>query len=72
MKKDCKGLIDACPVLNTDGKMYLFHGFTGIPAGMKSETGIFKMTPDRTNLLIEIRLVYKIIFCNQVLDRSTF
>lgn len=53
-----KGLIDACPLWDEDGKAYMVHGFAGSRAGMKSVLGIFEMTPDGTTSLTESRLVF--------------
>jgi beta-xylosidase len=53
-----KGLIDACPLWDGDGKAYIVHGFAGSRAGMKSVLGIFEMTPDGTKALTESRLVF--------------
>jgi beta-xylosidase len=53
-----KGLIDACPLWDEDGKAFVVHGFAGSRAGMKSVLGIFEMTPDGTKSLTESRLIF--------------
>lgn len=53
-----KGLIDACPLWDEDGKAYIVHGFAGSRAGMKSVLGIFEMSPDGTKAITESRLVF--------------
>jgi len=58
MVKAGKGLIDACPLWDEDGKAYIVHGFAGSRAGMKSVLGIFEMTADGTKALTESRLVF--------------
>jgi beta-xylosidase len=56
--KEGKGLIDACPFWDEDGKAYVIHGFAGSRAGMKSVLGLFEMTPDGTKALTESRLIF--------------
>lgn len=56
--KEGKGLIDACPLWDEDGRAYVVHGYAGSRAGMKSVLGIFEMTPDGTKALTESRLVF--------------
>lgn len=53
-----KGLIDAAPLWDEDGRAYVVHGFAGSRAGMKSVLAIFEMTPDGTRALTESRLVF--------------
>ncbi|MEI8086980.1 MAG: glycoside hydrolase 43 family protein [Paludibacter sp.] len=53
-----KGLIDACPLWDEDGKAYIVHGFAGSRAGMKSVLGIFEMIPDGTKAITDSRLVF--------------
>lgn len=53
-----KGLIDACPFWDEDGRAYVAHGYAGSRAGMKSILGMFEMTPDGTKALTESRLVF--------------
>ena len=56
--KEGKGLIDACPLWDEDGKAYIVHGFAGSRAGMKSVLGVFEMSPDGLKALTESRLVF--------------
>jgi len=58
MVKEGKGLIDACPLWDEDGRAYVVHGFAGSRAGMKSVLGIFEMTPDGKTAITESRLVF--------------
>lgn len=58
MVKAGKGLIDACPFWDEDGRAYVAHGYAGSRAGMKSILGMFEMTPDGTKALTESRLVF--------------
>lgn len=56
--KEGKGLIDACPLWDEDGRAYVVHGFAGSRAGMKSVLAIFEMTPDGKQAISESRLVF--------------
>jgi len=53
-----KGLIDACPLWDDDGRAYVVHAFAGSRAGMKSVLAVFEMTPDGTKAITEDRLVF--------------
>jgi len=53
-----KGLIDACPLWDTDGKAYVLHAFAGSRAGMKSVLAVFEMSPDGTKAITESRLIF--------------
>lgn len=56
--KEGKGLIDACPLWDEDGKAYIVHGYAGSRAGMKSVLGIFEMSADGTQAMSPDRLVF--------------
>lgn len=56
--KEGKGLIDACPFWDEDGRAYVAHGYAGSRAGMKSILGVFEMTPDGKTAITESRLVF--------------
>lgn len=56
--KEGKGLIDACPLWDEDGRAYIAHGYAGSRAGMKSVLGVFEMTPDGKKAITESRLVF--------------
>ena len=56
--KEGKGLIDACPLWDEDGRAYMTHAYAGSRAGMKSVLAVFEMTPDGTKALSESRLVF--------------
>ena len=53
-----KGLIDPCPLWDTDGKVYLAHGWAGSRAGIKSILTIKEMNAEGTQTLNEGVLVY--------------
>ncbi|GAB3198215.1 beta-xylosidase [Pontibacter aydingkolensis] len=53
-----KGLIDACPLWDENGKAYLVHAFAGSRAGIKSVLAVHEMSPDGTKLLDEGTLVF--------------
>jgi beta-xylosidase len=53
-----KGLIDPCPLWDTDGQVYLVHAYAGSRAGIKSVLVIKKMNADGTKVLDEGKLVY--------------
>jgi beta-xylosidase len=46
-----KGLIDACPLFDDNGKAYLVHAYAGSRAGVKSLLSINKMNPEGTKVL---------------------
>ena len=56
--KEGKGLIDACPLWDEDGKAYLVHGWAGSRAGIKSILTLNKMSPDGTSVLDEGVMVF--------------
>jgi beta-xylosidase len=56
--KEGKGLIDACPFWDEDGRAYVAHGYAGSRAGMKSVLGVFEITTDGTKAITESRLVF--------------
>jgi beta-xylosidase len=53
-----KGLIDCCPLWDTDGKAYLSHALAGSRAGMKSVVLMSEMTPDGTKMIGDDRIIY--------------
>ncbi|MCD8186377.1 MAG: glycoside hydrolase 43 family protein [Rikenellaceae bacterium] len=53
-----KGLIDACPLWDDDGRAYVVHAYAGSRAGVKSLLAVFEMTPDGTRAITESRLVF--------------
>ncbi|MCJ8167031.1 glycoside hydrolase 43 family protein [Pontibacter sp. E15-1] len=53
-----KGLIDACPLWDEDGKAYLVHAFAGSRAGIKSVLVVNRMSPDGTKLLDDGVMVF--------------
>lgn len=53
-----KGLIDACPLWDEDGKAYLVHAYAGSRAGIKSILVVHRMSPDGTKLLDDGVMVF--------------
>lgn len=53
-----KGLIDPCPLWDTNGDAYLIHAYAGSRAGIKSILVIKKMNTEGTRLLDAGRIVY--------------
>ena len=53
-----KGLIDACPFWDEDGKAYVSHAYAGSRAGLKSVVAIFPITPDGTRALGDSKIVF--------------
>jgi beta-xylosidase len=53
-----KGLIDPCPLWDTDGKVYLVHGYAGSRAGIKSIIVVKQMNAAGTEILDAGKLVY--------------
>ena len=56
--KEGKGLIDACPFWDEDGRAYVVHGYAGSRAGMKSMLGIFEVTPDGKQPISDDRVIF--------------
>lgn len=53
-----KGLIDPCPLWDTDGQVYLVHAFAGSRAGIKSVIAVKKLNNEGTKAIDEGVLVY--------------
>jgi beta-xylosidase len=53
-----KGLIDPCPLWDTDGKVYLVHAYAGSRAGIKSIIVIKKMDAEGTAVTDDGVLIY--------------
>ena len=53
-----KGLIDPCPLWDTNGKTYLVHAYAGSRAGIKTIIVIKQLSADGTKVLDEGKLVY--------------
>lgn len=53
-----KGLIDACPLFDEDGQVYLVHAFAGSRAGIKSLLAVTRLTPDGKKAVGESRIIY--------------
>ncbi|MDR0415319.1 MAG: glycoside hydrolase 43 family protein [Prevotellaceae bacterium] len=56
--KPGKGLIDACPLWDDDGKVYLAHAFAGSRAGIKSILAVCELTSDAKSVLKESVIVF--------------
>ena len=53
-----KGLIDPCPLWDSDGKVYLVHGWAGSRAGIKSILTVKRLNVSGDKVLDEGTLVY--------------
>jgi len=53
-----KGLIDPCPLWDTDGKVYLVHAFAGSRAGIKSIIVVKELNKEGTKITGDPVLVY--------------
>ncbi|SDH55040.1 glycoside hydrolase family 43 protein [Mucilaginibacter gossypii] len=58
MVMEGKGIIDPCPLLDSDGSMYLVHGFAGSRAGIKSVIAVNKLNNDGTRVVDDGVIVY--------------
>lgn len=56
--KEGKGLIDCCPLWDSDGKAYLSHGCAGSRAGVKSVLFVAPLSADGTHVTGPSRVVY--------------
>lgn len=56
--KSGKGLIDACPLWDDDGRVYLTYAFAGSRAGIKSILAICELAPDGKSVLKEGVIVF--------------
>ena len=53
-----KGLIDPCPLWDSDGQVYLVYAYAGSRAGIKSVVAVKKMNAAGTKTLDEGKIVY--------------
>ena len=53
-----KGLIDPCPLWDSDGKVYLVHAFAGSRAGIKSIIVIKELNKEGTKIISDGVMVY--------------
>ena len=53
-----KGLIDPCPLWDSDGRVYLVHAFAGSRAGIKSLLAVCELTPDALSVLHEDKIIF--------------
>lgn len=58
MVKEGKGLINACPLFDDDGEVYLAHAYAGSRAGIKSLLAVTRLTPDGKKAVGESRIIY--------------
>lgn len=56
--KSVVGVIDACPLWDEDGRVYLVHAFAGSRAGFKSALAVCELTADGLSTLTESTLVF--------------
>ena len=53
-----KGLIDPCPLWDSDGRCYLVHAFAGSRAGFKSALAVCELAPDGLSVIKEDQLIF--------------
>ncbi|MDR1225697.1 MAG: glycoside hydrolase 43 family protein [Prevotellaceae bacterium] len=58
MVKEGKGLIDACPLWDDDGNVYLVHAYAGSRAGIKSILAVCRLSNDAAKAITEDVIVY--------------
>ncbi|WP_437917880.1 glycoside hydrolase family 43 protein [Sphingobacterium sp. LRF_L2] len=56
--KSGKGLIDACPFWDKDGKAYLVHAYAGSRAGIKSVLAITELSADGKKAIGTSKIIY--------------
>ncbi len=56
--KEGKGLIDACPLWDEDGQVYLVHAYAGSRAGIKSILAVTRLTADGKKAVGQSRTIY--------------
>ncbi len=53
-----KGLIDATPLWDDDGRVYLVHAYAGSRAGLKSVLVVCELNADATKAITESRIIF--------------
>lgn len=53
-----KGIIDTCPLLDDDGRIYLVHAWAGSRAGFKSVLGVCELDSECTRIIGEQVMVF--------------
>lgn len=56
--KEGKGLIDACPLFDEDGQVYLAHAYAGSRAGIKSLLAVTRLSSDGKKAIGESHIIY--------------
>ena len=56
--KEGKGLIDACPLWDDDGRVYCVHAYAGSRASFKSVLSVFEMNADATKAITEDVIIF--------------
>jgi beta-xylosidase len=56
--KEGQGLIDACPLWDDDGKVYLVHAYAGSRAGIKSVLAVTRLSDDGKKALGKSHIIY--------------
>lgn len=56
--KEGKGLIDACPLFDDDGQVYLVHGYAGSRAGIKCLLAVTRLTYDGKRTIGNSKVIY--------------
>ncbi len=58
MVKEGKGLIDACPLWDDNGNVYLVHAYAGSRAGIKSLLAVCRLSADAKKAITEDVIIY--------------
>lgn len=56
--KEGKGLIDACPLFDDNGDVYLAHAYAGSRASIKSLLAVTRLSPDGKKAIGESKVIY--------------
>lgn len=56
--KEGKGIIDATPLWDDDGRVYMVHAYAGSRAGFKSVISVCELNADATHAITPSRVVY--------------
>ena len=56
--KQGKGLIDACPLWDEDGKVYMVHAYAGSRAGLKSVIAVCELNAEADKAITQSRIIF--------------
>jgi len=70
--KEGKGLIDATPLWDDDGRVYLVHAYAGSRAGLKSVLAVCELSADASKAITEDRIVYDGHGVNETVEGPKF